>query len=81
MPDRYAGIRRVTLSFGYVRKMVVMRACVRSVANEQLRQKRLVIITGGRFAIGLNPFWMLRPERIMHLALKLGVTRNFSDED
>jgi len=81
MPDRYAGIRRVTLSFGYVQKMVVMRACVRSVANEQLRETRLVIITGGRFAIRLNPFRMLRAERIMHLALKLGVTRNFSDED
>jgi hypothetical protein len=27
------------------------------------------------------PFRMLRAERIMHLALKLGVTRNFSDED
>jgi hypothetical protein len=94
-------------------------------ANEQLRETRLVIITGGRFAIRLNPFRMLRAEciagpptaaacsiiarrhdgtgrmnklgdpassrelaalwarlaRIMHLALKLGVTRNFSDED
>jgi hypothetical protein len=81
MPNRYAGIRRVTLSFGYVQKIVVMRACVRSVVNEQGRQKRLVIITRRRFAIALNPFWMLRPERIMHLALKLGVTRNFSDKD
>jgi hypothetical protein len=54
---------------------------MRSVANEHLRETRLVIITRGRFAIGLNPFWMLRPERIMHLALKLGVTRNFSDAD
>jgi hypothetical protein len=70
-----------TLSFGYIQKMLVMRACVRSVANEQLREKRFVIITGGRFAIRLNPFRMLRAERIMHLALKLGVTRNFSDED
>ena len=69
------------LSFGYIQKMVVLRGCVRSVANEQHREKRLVIITRGRFAIGLNPFWMLRPERIMHLALKLGVTRNFSDAD
>jgi len=79
--DRYVGIRRVTLSFGYVQKIVVMHACMRSVANEQLRETRLVIITGGRFAIRLNPFRMLRAERIMHLALKLGVTRNFSDED
>jgi len=61
--------------------MVAMRACMRSMANEQLRQTRLVIITRGRFAIRLNPFRMLRVERIMHLALKLGVTRNFSDED
>ena len=58
-----------------------MHACIRSVANEQLRETRLVIIRHGRFAIGLNPFWMLRPERIMDLALKLGVTQNFSDED
>jgi hypothetical protein len=50
-------------------------------ANEHLRETRFVIITHGRFVIGLNPFWMLRPERIMHLSLKLGVTRNFSDED
>ena len=70
-----------TLSFGCVRKMVVMRACVRSVANKQGCEKRLVIITRGRFAIRLNPFWMLCAERIVHLALKLGVIRNFSDED
>ena len=58
-----------------------MRACVRSVANEQLREKRLVIITRGRFAIHLNPFRVLCAERIVHLVLKLGVIRNFSDED
>jgi hypothetical protein len=29
----------------------------------------------------LNPSRMLRAERIVHLALKLGVTRNFSDGD
>src|SRR5260370_32293076 len=46
--DRYVGIRRVTLSFGYVQKIVVMHACMRSVANEQLRETRLVIITPGR---------------------------------
>jgi hypothetical protein len=54
---------------------------MRSVANEQLREKRLVIVTPGRFAIRLNPFRMLRAERIVHLALKLRVTRNFRDED
>ena len=54
---------------------------MRSVANEQLRETRLVMITRGRLAVGLNPFWMLRPERIMQFALKLGVTRNFRDED
>jgi hypothetical protein len=69
------------LSPRYIQKIVVMHACMRSVANEQFRETRLVIIRRGRFAVGLNPFWMLRAERIVHLALKLGVTRNFSDED
>ena len=81
MPDRYAGIRRVTLSFGYVRKMVVMRAFVRSVANEQVRETRLVMLTRGRFAIRLNPLRVLCAERIVHLSLKLGITRNFRDEE
>jgi hypothetical protein len=83
MPNRHAGIRRVreTLTSGYVQKIVVMHACMRLVANEQLRETRLVIVTHGRFAICLNPLRMLRPERIVHLALKLGVTRNFSGED
>jgi hypothetical protein len=71
----------VTPSFGYIQKMVVMRACVRSVANEQLREKRFVIITRGRFAIRPNPFRMLCAERIVHLSLKLGITRNLRDED
>src|SRR4029077_2523670 len=44
--------------------MVVMRACVRSVANEQGREKRLVIITRGRSAIRLNPLRVLCAERI-----------------
>jgi hypothetical protein len=56
-----------------------MRAFVRSVANKQLREKRFVIVTPGRFTIGLNPLRMLRAERIAHLALKLCVTQNFSD--
>jgi hypothetical protein len=50
-------------------------------ANEQLCETRLVIITPGRFAIRLNPLRMLCAERIVDLALKLGVTRNFSDGD
>jgi hypothetical protein len=58
-----------------------MHACMRSVANENLRETRLVIITRGRFAIRLNPLGMLHAERIVHLSLKLGVTRNFSDEE
>jgi len=58
-----------------------MRARVRSVANEKLRETRLVIITRGRFAIRLNPLRVLCAQRISHLALKLGVTRNLSDED
>jgi hypothetical protein len=53
---------------------------MRSVGNEQLREKRLVIVTLGRFAIRLNPFWMLRAEGIVHLALKLPVTRNLRDD-
>jgi hypothetical protein len=69
------------LSPRYIQKIVVMQACMRSVANEQGRETRFVIITGGRFAIRLNPFRMLRAERIVHLALKLGITRNFSDEE
>ena len=60
---------------------MVMRACVRPVANEQGRQKRIVIITRGRFAIRLDPLRMLRAERIVHLSLKLGITQNFRDED
>ena len=81
MPNRYAGIRRVALSFGYVRKMVVIRACVRSVANEQGREKQLVIITRWRFATRLIPLRVLCAERMVHLSLKLGITRNFSDEE
>jgi len=113
------------LRFGYIQKIVVMRGCVRLVANKQGRETRLVIITRGRFDIRLNPFRMLRAERIagppaaaacsiiarrhdgtdrmntlgdpassrelatlwarlariVDLALKLGVTRNFSDGD
>jgi hypothetical protein len=69
-----------TLSFGYIQKMVVMRACVRSVANEQLREKRFVINARGRFAIRLNPLRVLCAQRIVHLLLKVGITRNFRDE-
>ena len=54
-----------TLSPRYIQKIVVMHACLRSVANEQHREKRLVIITRGRFAIGLNPLRVLCAERIM----------------
>jgi hypothetical protein len=81
--DRHAGIRRgrETLSPRYIQKIVVMHACVRSVANKQLREKRFVIITRGRFAIRLNPFGVLGAERIVHLTLKLRVTRNLRDED
>jgi hypothetical protein len=83
--DRYAGLRRgretLRIGSGPIHKIVVMRACVRSMANEQLRETRLVRITRRGTTIRLNPFWMLRPERIMHLALKLRVTRNFSDGD
>jgi len=83
--DRLSELREFvivrTLSFGYIQKMVVMRGWVRLVANEQRREKRLVIITPGRFAIRLNPFRMLRAERIVHLSLKLDITGNVRGED
>jgi hypothetical protein len=53
---------------------------MRSVANKQLREKRLVTITYRRFAIRFNPLWMLRAERVVHLALKFHVTGNLSRE-
>jgi hypothetical protein len=46
-------------------------------ANEQLCKTRFVRITRAALAIRLNPLRVLRAERIVHLALKLGVTRNF----
>jgi|GraSoiStandDraft_11_1057310.scaffolds.fasta_scaffold718973_1 hypothetical protein len=49
--------------------------------KEQLRKTRFVRIARGRIAIFINPLRVLRSERIVHLALKLRVTRNFSDED
>jgi hypothetical protein len=70
-----------TFRFGYIQKMVVMRGCVRLVAKEQFRETRLVIITRRRFPIRLSPLRMLRAERIVNLALKLGITGNFSDGD
>jgi hypothetical protein len=68
------------LTFGDLHKTVVMRACVRSVANEQLCEKRLVTVTPRRFAIRFNPLWMLRAECVVHLALKFNVTGNLSRE-
>ena len=80
--DRHTGASRRTKasSSRYGQKIVEMHACVRSVANEQLREKRFVIITRGRFAIRLNPLRVLCAERIVHFSLKLGITRNFRDE-
>jgi hypothetical protein len=49
--------------------------------NEHLCKKRLVGITGREIAIRLNPVRVLRAERVVDLALKLSVTRNFRDED
>ena len=49
-------------------------------AKEQVRETRLVIIARGRFAIRLNPLRVLYAERIVHLSLKFGITRNFRDE-
>jgi hypothetical protein len=49
--------------------------------KEQFRKTRFVRITRGRIAIFINPFRVLCAERVVYLALKLGVTRNFGDED
>ncbi len=51
------------------------------VTNEQLCETRFVRITCRATAIRLNPFRMLRAKRVMNLALKLRVTRNFGNED
>ena len=39
-----------------------------------------VVVAVWAVAIGLNPFRMLDKERIMHLALKLRVSRNFGND-
>ena len=49
--------------------------------KEQFRKTRFVRITRGRIAIFIDPFRVLRAEGVVYLALKLCVTRNFSDED
>jgi hypothetical protein len=46
-------------------------------ARAELRR----VTTRGRIAIFINPFRVLCAERVVYLALKLGVTRNFGDED
>jgi hypothetical protein len=45
---------------------------------QHLCEPRLVRIANGRIAIRLDPFGMLRTERIMYLALKFRVHGNFS---
>ena len=40
---------------------------------EHFREARLVRITHGGFAIGLNPFGMLDPQIVVNLVLELGV--------
>ena len=41
---------------------------------EQFRQARVVRITRGVFAVGLDPFGMLDPQAVMNLLLELGVS-------
>lgn len=47
---------------------------------KQLRETRFVRITRWAIAIRLNPFRMLREERIVHLALKCDIRSRLSDE-
>ena len=48
--------------------------------EEQLRETFVVSVAGGRIAVWQNPFRVLRQQSIVHLALKLRVSRNFSGE-
>ena len=43
---------------------------------EQFRQARVVRITRGVFAVGLDPFGMLDPQAVLNLLLELGVGVN-----
>ena len=42
-------------------------------SGEQFREERLVRITLGAFAVGLDPFRMLDPQIVVNLLLELGV--------
>jgi hypothetical protein len=44
--------------------------------SEQFHEAYLIRITDRRFTIWLHPFWMLDPEVVMNLPLKLGVSVN-----
>src|SRR6266581_798447 len=46
-------------------------------SGEQFREERLVRITLGAFAVGLDPFRMLDPKIIVNLLLELGVGVDF----
>ena len=45
--------------------------------DEQLRQSRVIRVTGGASAIWQNPLRVLRAERIVHLALQRDIRWNF----
>jgi hypothetical protein len=47
---------------------------------EQLCKATIVVVARWAVAIALDPFRMLDEERIVHLALKLRVSRNLSDD-
>jgi hypothetical protein len=47
---------------------------------KQLCETPIVVVAPWAVAIALNPFRILDEERIVHLALKLGVSRNFNDD-
>ena len=47
---------------------------------KQLCETPIVVVAPWTVAIALNPFRMLEEERIMHLALELRVSWNFSDD-
>ena len=58
----------------------IMRICAFELQRktQQFFEPRLVRLADKRIAIRLDPFRMLRAERIMHLALKVRIPGNFS---
>ena len=46
--------------------------------GKELREARVIRIAGRRITIGKNPLRMLRQQSIVHLALKLRISRDFN---